>query len=117
MINHLFGIENNRIEVCSGNIKGRTTTTLNAVLSPLEVKDSFSSTLDVSASSSLPFTVDINARLNPDYVADAQKLDDIPNGVFSRWMCDPPYNLSTAREMYGTELPSPLKLLKAGARV
>jgi len=117
MINHLFGIEKNRIEVCSGSIKGRTTTTLNAVLSPLEVKDSFSSTLDVSSSSSLPFTVDINPRLNPDLVADSQILDCIPNGVFNRWMGDPPYNISTARDMYDTELPSPIKLLKAGARV
>jgi hypothetical protein len=32
-------------------------------------------------------------------------------------MGDPPYNISTARDMYDTELPSSLKLLKAGARV
>jgi hypothetical protein len=32
-------------------------------------------------------------------------------------MGDPPYNISTARDMYDTELPSPIKLLKAGARV
>jgi hypothetical protein len=69
------------------------------------------------SSSTYPFTVDINPHLNPDYVADAQILDGIPNGVFNRWMGDPPYNLSTAREMYGTELPSPIRLLEAGARV
>jgi hypothetical protein len=118
MIDHLFGTEKNRIEVCSGSIKGRDTATSNALLSSLKVKDSLSSTLNLSSSSSsLPFTVDINPGLNPDYVADAQRLEGISNGVFSRWMCDPPYNLSTARDMYGPELPTPIKLLKAGARV
>ena len=73
--------------------------------------------MNLSSSSSLPFTVDINPSLNPDYVADAQILDDIPNGVFNRWMADPPYNDKTARKMYGTELPSPIRLLEAGARV
>lgn len=32
-------------------------------------------------------------------------------------MADPPYNDKTARKMYGTELPSPIRLLEAGARV
>lgn len=116
MINHLFGTERNRIEVCSGTIKGRTWTS-SSVLSSLNIKDSLSSVLNLSSSSSLPFTVDINPHLNPDYVADAQILDGVPNGVFNRWMADPPYNLSTARKMYGTELPSPIRLLEAGARV
>jgi hypothetical protein len=116
MINHLFGPEKNIMEVCSGTIKGRTWTS-SAALSSLDVKDSLSSFLNLSSSSSLPFTVDINPHLNPDYVADAQILDDIPNGVFNRWMCDPPYNLSIGRKMYGTELPSPIRLLEAGARV
>jgi hypothetical protein len=118
MINHLFGIERNRIEVCSGSIKGRATATSNAVLSSLKVKDSLSSFLNLSSSSSsLPFTVDINPDLNPDYIADAQILDGIPNRVFNRWGGDPPYNPRTAKDMYGTESPSPLKLLKAGSRV
>ncbi len=86
-------------------------------ISSLKVKDSLSSVLNLSSSSSSPFTVDINPHLNPDYVADAQILDGIPNGAFNRWMGDPPYNPRTSRDMYGTELPSPLKLLKAGARV
>ena len=107
MINHMFGIEKNRIEVCSGSIKGRATETSNAVLSSLNIKDSLSSVLNL----------DINPGLNPDYVADAQILEGIPSGVFSRWMGDPPYNPRTSRDTYGTELPSPLKLLKAGARV
>jgi hypothetical protein len=118
MINHLFGTEKDRIEVCNGSIKGRANTTSNAVPSSLKVKDSLSSALNLSStSSSLPFTVDINPGLNPDYIVDAQRLDGIPDGVFNRWMGDPPYNPRTAREMYGTELPSPPKLLKAGARV
>jgi hypothetical protein len=120
MINHIFGIEKNRIEVCSGSIKGRATATSNAVLSSLKVKNSLSSVLSLSSSSSscsYPFTIDINPHLNPDYVADAQILGGIPNRVFNRWMGDPPYNPRTSRDMYGTELPSPLKLLKAGARV
>jgi hypothetical protein len=101
MINHLFGIEKNNIEVCSGSINGRPTATSNALLSSLREKDSLPSILNLSSSSaSLPFTVDINPAMNPDYVADAQKLDDIPNGVFSRWMCDPPSNLRTSRDMY-----------------
>lgn len=114
MINHLFGIENNRIEVCSGTIKGRTCTS--SAFSSLKVKNSLSSILNLSLYS-FPFTVDINPQLNPDYVVDAQRLDGIPSGVFNRWMCDPPYNLNTARTMYGTELPSPIRLLEAGARV
>src|SRR6476660_92051 len=109
MIYHLFGIEKNRIEVCSGSIKGRSTATSNALFSSLKVKDSLSSTLNLSSSSSsLPLAVDINPRLHPDLVADSQILDCIPNGVFNRWMGDPPYKISTARDMYDTELPSPI---------
>jgi hypothetical protein len=80
MIDHLFGIENNRIEVCSGTIKGRTWSS-GAALSSLKVKDSLLSVLNLSSSSSLPFTVDINPDKKPDYVADAQSLKGIPNGV------------------------------------
>jgi hypothetical protein len=116
MITHLFGMENNRIEVCSGSVRGRTWTS-SAALSSLKVKDSLLSVLNLSSSSSLPFTVDINPDKKPDYVADAQSLKGIPNGVFNRWMADPPYNDRTARNMYGTELPSPIRLLEAGARV
>ena len=116
MINHLFGPVKNGIEVCCGSIKGRTWAS-SAALSSLKVKDSLLSLLNLSSSSLSPFTVDINPDKNPDYVADAQMLDGIPNGVFNRWMGDPPYNLDTARNMYGTELPSPIRLLEAGARV
>jgi hypothetical protein len=116
MINHLFGTEKNRIEICSGSIKGRTWTS-GAVLSSLNVKDSLPLILNLSLSSSCAFTVDINPDKKPDYVADAQRLYGIPNGVFNRWMGDPPYNHNTAKKMYGTELPEPKRLLKAGARV
>ncbi|MGB6674583.1 MAG: hypothetical protein WBE34_19310 [Candidatus Nitrosopolaris sp.] len=44
-------------------------------------------------------------------------LSSVPNNRFSRWRGDPPYNSVTARKMYGTNLPSSIKLLKAGARV
>jgi len=95
MIDRVFGSEKNTIEVCSGSIKGR----------------------NVSSSPSAPFTVDINPAMKPDYVGDAQKLDGISSGIFNRWRGDPPYNNKTARKMYGTELPSPIRLLEAGARV
>jgi hypothetical protein len=95
MIDNIFGSEENTIEVCSGSIKGRNT----------------------SSSPSAPFTVDINPAMNPDYVGDAQKLDGISSGIFIRGMGDPPYNNKTARKMYGTELPIPIRLLEAGARV
>jgi hypothetical protein len=87
MIDNLFGKEENTIEVCSGSVKGNC------------------------------FTVDINPDTEPNLVADGQKLDDIPDGKFNRWRCDPPYNAKTAKEMYGTDLPSTIDLLKVGARV
>ena len=55
--------------------------------------------------------------MNPDCVGDAQKLEDIANGTYSRWRGDPPYTPKNAKTMYGTELPKPLRLLEAGARV
>ena len=63
------------------------------------------------------FTVDINPKTNPRIVDDAQTLAKIPNDTFSRWRCDPPYNENTSRKMYGTDLPKPIRLLEAGARV
>jgi len=50
-------------------------------------------------------------------VGDGQYLYGISNGKFTRWRCDPPYNTNTAESMYGTALPSSMKLLKAGGRV
>jgi hypothetical protein len=94
-IDHILGSEKNTIEVCSGSIKGR----------------------NASSSPYAPYTVDINTAMNPDYVGDAQKLDGISNGIYNRWRGDPPYNVKAARRMYDTELPSPIRLLEAGARV
>ncbi len=87
MIDTIFGKDDNTIEVCSGNVKGNC------------------------------FKVDINPSTNPDLVEDGQRLTGISDGRFSRGRWDPPYNNKTANEMYGPDLPSPLKLLKAGARV
>ena len=84
----------------------------------VENESSVSSTLQLSSPSSWScFTVDINPDTKPDCVADGETLDVIPNGQFRRWRCDPPYNARTAIEMYGTDLPIPSRLLKAGARV
>jgi hypothetical protein len=91
MIDAIFGKEDNTIEVCSGMIR----------------KYGYESC----------YTVDINLETNPDLVEDGQILSSVPNNRFSRWRGDPPYNVKTAKEMYGTNLPSPIKLLQAGARV
>jgi hypothetical protein len=91
MIDSIFGKEENTIEVCSGKIR--------------------------TYGYNPRFTVDINPEINPDLVDDGQMLSAIASNTFDRWRCDPPYNAKTAKEMYGTGLPSPIKLLKAGARV
>ena len=87
MIDRVFGKEENTIEVCSGSVNGGC------------------------------FTVDINPKTNPCIVDDGQTLVKIPNNTFSRWRCDPPYNADTAKKMYGTDLPKPIRLLEAGARI
>jgi hypothetical protein len=91
MIDTVFGKEKNTIEVCGYKVKEYYDTNC--------------------------FTVDMKSATNPDLVADGQTLSSIPNNSFSRWRCDPPYNVATARSMYGTDLPTPIKLLKSGARV
>jgi hypothetical protein len=91
MIDAVFGKEDNTIEVCGGMIRKYRHTSC--------------------------YTVDINPETNPDLVDDAQKLSLVPGNRFDRWRGDPPYNSKTAKEMYGTNLPSSIKLLQAGARV
>jgi hypothetical protein len=91
MIDTVFGKEDNTIEVCAGILKRHGYTNC--------------------------FTVDVNPNTNPDLVDDGQILSSIPNNTFNRARFDPPYNAVTAKKMYGTDLPSPIKLLKAGARV
>ena len=90
MIEHLFGPEDNVIEVCSYNSR---------YLEPDIV------------------TVDINPDHKPDIVDDAQVLSKVESNRFNRWRCDPPYNEETARRMYGTKVPDTLRMLEAGARV
>ena len=96
MIDRLFGEQDNTIEVCSGMIK------------------KYNSCGDGRPR---PFAVDINPKTNPDLVDDGQILSSIPNNMFDRCRCDPPYNAQTARKMYGTDLPSTIKLLNAATRV
>lgn len=91
-IDTLFGKEDKTIEVCSGNIRK----------------------YDVDNAC---YTVDINPETGPDLVEDGQILTSIRSNTFNRWRCDPPYNVKTAEKMYGTSLPSSVKLLRAGARV
>lgn len=63
------------------------------------------------------YTVDVNPETEPNLVADGQVLEGVESNTFDRWRCDPPYNERTAREMYGTGVPSASRLLTAGARV
>ncbi len=70
-----------------------------------------------SGSDKTCYAVDINPEVNPNLVDDGQLLSSVPNNRFSLWRGDPPFNSVTARKMYGTDLPSPIKLLQAGARV
>ena len=91
MIDAVFGKEDNTIEVCSGMIRKYRHTSC--------------------------YTVDINPETNPDLVDDCQILSSVLNNRFNRWRGDPPYNINTAKKMYGTSLPSSIELLQAGARV
>jgi len=63
------------------------------------------------------FTVDIDPNCKPTRVTDGQTLAGLPNEIFDRWRCDPPYNERTAREMYHCFLPNTAELLQAGSRV
>ena len=87
MIDYVFGREENTIEVCSGSVNGGCS------------------------------TVDINPETRPQIVDDGETLSKIPSNIYSRYRADPPYNEYTARTMYGTDLPSPIRLLEAGSRV
>ena len=90
MIEHLFGPEDNTIEVCSN---------------------------DMSLREAQITTVDINPDTRPSIVDDGQVLSKVKSDTFNRWRCDPPYNEETAKNMYGTKLPNTYRLLGAGARV
>jgi hypothetical protein len=88
MINYVFGLEVNTIEVCSNSVDKNSA-----------------------------FTVDINPKHNPICVDNGETLEKIQSNLFNRWRCDPPYNERTAAEMYNTSLPDIRKLLKAANRV
>ena len=90
MIDYVFGFEKNTIEVCSGKVTGLIDGTT---------------------------TVDINPYNHPTIVDNGESLTSIKDSTYNRWRSDPPYNTQTASKMYGTSLPNPLNLLKAGARV
>lgn len=92
-IDRTFGPEPNTIEVCSRTV-------------PVDDKRT-------------KFTVDMDPekRFTPSLRTDGQVLQGVDNGIFNRWRSDPPYNENTAKKMYGTELPSFIRLVEAGARV
>jgi hypothetical protein len=92
LIEELFGCSNpsgEEIEVCSGEVVEKS----NLV------------------------TVDINPAKNPSYVLDGQHLPQQWTNRFDIWSCDPPYSEHAAKDMYGTNMPSIIKLLTEGARV
>jgi hypothetical protein len=89
MIDNLFGADGWTIEVCSHKMK-------------------FTKDL---------LTVDINPDYEPILVDDGQELRKLADNQFTRWRCDPPYNQNTSKKMYNCTVPSPIKLLQAGARV
>jgi hypothetical protein len=96
MLENIFCYEKNTIEVCSNGVTAAAT------------KDDYGCC----------FTVDINPATNPTMVCNAETLEGIADNTFSRWRADPPYNLQTAKSMYGNgSVPSTIKLLKTGARV
>ena len=63
------------------------------------------------------YSVDVNPETNSDLVDDCQMLSSVPSNKFNRWRGDPPYNVKTAKEVYGTNLPATIKLVQAVARV
>jgi hypothetical protein len=90
LLEEVFGISpGEAIEVCSGGVTSR---------------------LDLT-------TVDINPEMHPSHVGDGQFLPKEWENRFYRWYADPPYNVKTAKLMYGTTFPSWTKILAEGARV
>lgn len=67
-------------------------------------------------------TVDINPENNPDYIDDAQRLEDVPLDQFDLVLADPPYSIEDAQH-YGTSMVKRnlvmkvLNRLKPGAHV
>ena len=61
-------------------------------------------------------TVDINPDLNPTYVDDAQRLENVPLGLYNIVLCDPPYSVEDA-EHYKTTMVKRNVVLKNLERV
>jgi hypothetical protein len=61
-------------------------------------------------------TVDINPARNPDYLDDAQSLEQVPLETFDLILADPPYSHEDA-EKYGVTLIKANKVMKALERV
>lgn len=57
-------------------------------------------------------TVDINARLGPSYVDDAQKLEMVPLDHYDLVLADPPYSVEDC-EHYGTSMVKRNKVMNA----
>jgi hypothetical protein len=61
-------------------------------------------------------TVDSNADLNPTYIDDAQKLENVPLSAYDIVLCDPPYSIEDC-EHYGTPMVKRNLVLKALERL
>lgn len=57
-------------------------------------------------------SVDINPKLNPTYVDDAQTLENVPLGLYDLVLADPPYSVEDAQH-YGTTMISRNKVMRA----
>lgn len=57
-------------------------------------------------------TVDINSKLNPDYVDDAQKLESVPLEDYDLVLADPPYSVEDC-DHYSTPMISRPRVMKA----
>ena len=46
--------------------------------------------------------IDVNPEVQPDYIGDAHNLDMFKDNTFDLVVCDPPYNDSLSKSLYGT---------------
>jgi len=61
-------------------------------------------------------TVDSNAELNPTYIDDAQRLENVPLGNYDLVLADPPYSIEDC-EHYGTSMVKRNLVMKALERL
>jgi len=62
------------------------------------------------------FRIDCNPKVNPDLVANVEKLD-LPDNSFDGGMADPPYTPEFAEKLYNTPYPSWSKWTKEFVRI